>query len=156
MEKRELLYEGKAKRVYSTDDPEVLVVSYKDDATAQNGLKRGTIEGKGAINNRMSNYLMEILGKHGVPTHLVRELSERETLVRRVEIVPLEVIVRNISAGSFAVFFALLLRHDLLHIPCAAVDAQQGEAGLLSEPALSKVAVIQPESALEGLPEVFA
>ena len=102
MEKRELLYEGKAKRVYSTDDPEVLVVSYKDDATAQNGLKRCTIEGKGAINNRMSNYLMEILGKHGVPTHLVRELSERETLVRRVEIVPLEVIVRNISAGSFA------------------------------------------------------
>lgn len=102
MEKRELLYEGKAKRVYATDDPELLVVSYKDDATAQNGLKRGTIAGKGEINNRMSNRMMELLAGHGVPTHLVRELSSRETLVKRVRIVPLEVIIRNISAGSFA------------------------------------------------------
>lgn len=102
MEKRSLLYEGKAKRVYATDDAEVLLVSYKDDATAQNGLKRGTIEGKGAINNRVTNRMMELLERRGIPTHFVRELSERETLVRRVSIVPLEVIVRNISAGSFA------------------------------------------------------
>lgn len=102
MEKRSQLYEGKAKRVYATDDPELLIVSYKDDATAFNGLKRGTIIGKGAINNQMSNRLMARLAKAGVPNHFVKELSERETLVRRVKIVPLEVIVRNISAGSFA------------------------------------------------------
>ena len=96
------IYEGKAKKVYATDDPERLVVSYKDDATAFNGLKKGTIEGKGVINNRMSNALMRMLEKQGIPTHFEKELSERETLVKRVEIVPLEVIVRNISAGSFA------------------------------------------------------
>ena len=102
MEKKEQLYEGKAKKVYKTDDPEKLIVSYKDDATAFNGLKKGTVAGKGVINNRMSNRLMKVLEKEGVPTHFVEELSERETLVKRVSIVPLEVIVRNISAGSFA------------------------------------------------------
>ena len=102
MEKKELLYEGKAKKVYTTDDPEQLIVSYKDDATAFNGLKKGTIAGKGVINNKMSNLLMARLEKEGIPTPLVKELSDRETLVKKVSIVPLEVIVRNISAGSFA------------------------------------------------------
>ena len=102
MEKVAQLYEGKAKKVFSTEDGDLLIVSYKDDATAFNGQKRGTIEGKGAINNRMSNALMRLLEREGVPTHFVRELSDRETLVRRVRIVPLEVIVRNISAGSFS------------------------------------------------------
>ena len=101
-EKKELLYEGKAKKVFATTDPEVLYVSYKDDATAFNGLKKGTIRGKGAINNRVSNFMMEILEKEGVPTHLVKELSDRDTLVKKVNIVPLEVIIRNISAGSFS------------------------------------------------------
>ena len=102
MEKREQLYEGKAKKVFATDDPERYIVSYKDDATALDGLKKGTIAGKGAVNNRMSNRLMQILEKNGIPTHFVKELSDRETLVKKVSIVPLEVIVRNISAGSFA------------------------------------------------------
>ena len=102
MRKVNLIYEGKAKKVYATDDPDLLIVSYKDDATAFNGLKRGTIIGKGVINNRMSNILMAKLEEAGVPTHFVRELSERDTLVKKVKIVPLEVIVRNISAGSFA------------------------------------------------------
>ena len=102
MEKREQIYEGKAKKVYATADPELYIVSYKDDATAFNGLKKGTIAGKGVINNRMSNFFMRRLEKAGVPTHFVEELSERDTLVKKVKIVPLEVIVRNISAGSFA------------------------------------------------------
>lgn len=102
MEKKEMLYEGKAKKVYATDNPEVLLVDYKDDATAFNGLKKGTIAGKGAINNRVTNFMMQLLEKEGVPTHFVEELSERETLVKKVSIVPLEVIIRNISAGSFA------------------------------------------------------
>ena len=102
MEKKELLYEGKAKKVFATDDCEVLLVSYKDDATAFNGLKKGTIGGKGAINNRVTNYMMQLLENEGVPTHFVKELSPRETLVKKVTIVPLEVIIRNISAGSFA------------------------------------------------------
>lgn len=102
MEKTVQLYEGKAKKVYATDDPNLVIVSYKDDATAFNGLKKGTISGKGVINNQMSNLLMQMLEENGVPTHFVKELSERETLVRKVEIVPLEVIVRNLSAGSFA------------------------------------------------------
>lgn len=102
MEKREQLYEGKAKKVYATDDPELLIVDYKDDATAFNGQKKGTILGKGVINNRMSNFLMQLLEKDGVPTHYVEELSERETVVKKVKIVPLEVIVRNIAAGSFS------------------------------------------------------
>ena len=101
MEKREQLYEGKAKKVFATDDPSKLIVQYKDDATAFNGKKKGTIAGKGVINNRMSNFLMRRLADAGVPTHFVEELSERETLVKKVGIVPLEVIVRNISAGSF-------------------------------------------------------
>ena len=102
MNKGEQLYEGKAKKVFATEDPELLIVSYKDDATAFNGLKKGTIQGKGVINNRMSNALMRMLETKGVPTHFVEELSERDTLARKVQIVPLEVIIRNISAGSFA------------------------------------------------------
>ncbi|WP_405319947.1 phosphoribosylaminoimidazolesuccinocarboxamide synthase [Frisingicoccus sp.] len=102
MEKREQLYEGKAKKVFKTDDPQLLIVSYKDDATAFNGLKKGTISGKGVINNRMSNLLMQYLEKKGVPTHFVEELNDRETVVKKVSIVPLEVIVRNIAAGSFS------------------------------------------------------
>ena len=100
--KKEMLYEGKAKKVYATEDPEVLIVSYKDDATAFNGLKKGTIVGKGAINNRMTNYLMKKLEEEGVPTHFIRELNDTETEVKKVTIVPLEVIVRNIAAGSLA------------------------------------------------------
>lgn len=107
MEKTAQLYEGKAKRVYATSDENLVIVSYKDDATALDGLKKGTISGKGAINNRMSNYLMQKLEKEGVPTHFVKELSDRETVVRKVQIVPLEVIVRNISAGSFAKRYGL-------------------------------------------------
>ncbi len=102
MEKTVQLYEGKAKKVYATDDEDLVIVSYKDDATAFDGTKRGTILGKGVVNNRMSNYLMQRLEKEGVPTHFVEELSDRETVVKKVSIVPLEVIIRNISAGSFA------------------------------------------------------
>ena len=102
MNKLQQLYEGKAKKVYATSDENLYIVSYKDDATAFNGLKKGTIAGKGAINNRMSNLLMQMLEKQGVPTHFVQELNDRETLVKKVSIVPLEVIIRNISAGSFA------------------------------------------------------
>ena len=102
MEKREELYEGKAKKVFATEDPDIVIVSYKDDATAFDGLKKGSILGKGAINNRMTNFLMKKLEEEGIPTHLVEELNERETAVKRVTIIPLEVIVRNISAGHFA------------------------------------------------------
>ena len=102
MEKKEQLYEGKAKKVFATEDPQLLIVQYKDDATAFNGLKKGTIVGKGLINNQMSNRLMAMLESEGVPTHFVKELSQRETLVKKVSIVPLEVIVRNIAAGSFS------------------------------------------------------
>ena len=102
MEKKELLYEGKAKKVFLTDDPDVLIVDYKDDATAFNGEKKGTIGGKGIINNRMTNHVFRILEKQRVPTHLIEELSERETAVKKVEIIPLEVIVRNVAAGSFS------------------------------------------------------
>lgn len=102
MEKKQQLYEGKAKKVYATDDAGLYIVDYKDDATAGNGAKRGTIKGKGVINNRVTNHLMRLLEKNGIPTHYVQELSERETLVKKVTIVPLEVIVRNIAAGSLA------------------------------------------------------
>ncbi len=102
MKKCEQLYEGKAKKVFATEDKDLVIVSYKDDATAFDGLKKGTISGKGTVNNKMSNYLMQLLEKEGVPTHFVKELSDRETVVKKVEIVPLEVIIRNISAGSFA------------------------------------------------------
>ena len=101
MKKGKQIYEGKAKKVYRTDDQRFLIVSYKDDATAFNGQKKGSISGKGIINNQMSNRLMEYLERQGSPTHFVEELSERETLVRKVSIIPLEVIVRNIAAGSF-------------------------------------------------------
>lgn len=102
MQKQEQVYEGKAKKVFRTDDPSLFIVDYKDDATAFNGLKKGTIVGKGLINNQMTNYFMGLMEKAGIPTHFVKELSERETLVKKVSIVPLEVIIRNISAGSFA------------------------------------------------------
>lgn len=102
MNKLEMLYEGKAKKVYITDVEDVYIVDYKDDATAFNGLKKGTIVGKGIVNNKMSNHLFKMLEKAGVPTHFVEELSDRETAVKKVEIVPLEVIVRNIAAGSFS------------------------------------------------------
>ncbi len=102
MEKTTQLYEGKAKKVYATENPDYVIVSYKDDATALDGLKKGTITGKGVINNKMSNFLCKLLEKHGVPTHYVEELNDRETVVKKVSIVPLEVIIRNISAGSFA------------------------------------------------------
>ena len=103
----EQIYEGKAKKVFRTDDPGLVLVSYKDDATAFNGEKRGTIVGKGAINNRVTNHLMQLLEGEGVPTHFVEELSDRETVVKKVSIVPLEVIIRNISAGSFAQRFGV-------------------------------------------------
>ncbi|MBR6385172.1 MAG: phosphoribosylaminoimidazolesuccinocarboxamide synthase [Ruminococcus sp.] len=102
MVKKEQLYEGKAKKVYATNDPDLVIVDYKDDATAFNGEKKGTISGKGVINNRMTNYMFKMLEKEGVPTHLVEEISERETIVKKVSIVPLEVIVRNVAAGSFS------------------------------------------------------
>ena len=102
MQKTEMLYEGKAKKVYATENPELYIVSYKDDATAFNGLKKGTIAGKGVINNRVTNYMMQMLEKNGVPTHFVEEISASETVVKKVQIVPLEVIIRNISAGSFS------------------------------------------------------
>ena len=107
MEKKEQLYDGKAKKVFATDDPNLVIVDYKDDATAFNGLKKGSIAGKGVINNVMSNHMFQLLEKQGVPTHFVEQLSERETLVKKVSIVPLEVIIRNISAGSFAKRFGV-------------------------------------------------
>ncbi len=102
MEKQQLLYEGKAKKVYSTEDPNLCIFEYKDDATAFNGLKKGSFEGKGIINNRMANFIFRLLEKDGIKTHLVEELSDRETLVKKVDIIPLEVIVRNVAAGSFS------------------------------------------------------
>ena len=107
MEKKEQLYEGKAKQVFATDDANLVIVDYKDDATAFNGEKKGTITGKGVINNVMSNHMFQLLEQQGVPTHFVEQLSERETLVKKVSIVPLEVIIRNISAGSFAKRFGV-------------------------------------------------
>ena len=107
MEKKEPLYEGKAKKVFATDDANLVIVDYKDDATAFNGEKKGTITGKGVINNVMSNNMFQLLEQQGVPTHFVEQLSERETLVKKVSIVPLEVIIRNISAGSFAKRFGV-------------------------------------------------
>ena len=102
MQKMEQMYEGKAKKVFATDDPNLCIVSYKDDATAFNGKKKGTIVGKGVVNNRMSNFMFQLLEKHGIPTHFVKELNDRETLVKKVTIVPLEVIMRNKAAGSMA------------------------------------------------------
>lgn len=102
MKKCELLYEGKAKKVYATDDQNYCIVDYKDDATAFNGQKKGTIVGKGVVNNKMSNYLFKLLADKGIKTHFMEELSDRETLVKKVKIVPLEVIVRNKAAGSLA------------------------------------------------------
>ena len=102
MEKKDLLYEGKAKKVFTTDNEDVLMVSYKDDATAFNGEKKGTIVGKGIVNNRMANHIFKMLEEKGIPTHLIEEINDRETYVKKVEIVPLEVIIRNVAAGSFS------------------------------------------------------
>ncbi len=102
MEEKEMLYEGKAKKVFATNDPDIVIVDYKDDATAFNGLKKGTIKGKGAINNRMTNFLMKRLEEKGIPTHLVQEIDDRRTAVKKVDIIPLEVIIRNKAAGSFS------------------------------------------------------
>jgi phosphoribosylaminoimidazole-succinocarboxamide synthase len=102
VKKLDMLYEGKAKKVYKTDVEDIYIVDYKDDATAFNGIKKGTIAGKGVINNKMTNYLFQMLEKEGIPTHFVEELSDRETAVKKVEIVPLEVIIRNVAAGSFS------------------------------------------------------
>lgn len=107
MKKLELLYEGKAKKVFKTEDEDALIVDYKDDATAFNGEKKGTIVGKGAINNRMTNHIFKLLEKEGVPTHYIEELSDCETVVKKVQIVPLEVIIRNIAAGSFSKKFGV-------------------------------------------------
>ena len=100
--KKEQLYEGKAKKVFATNDPDLVIVDYKDDATAFNGEKKGTIAGKGVINNKMTNFMFKMIEKEGVPTHLVEEISDRETIVKKVSIVPLEVIIRNVAAGSFS------------------------------------------------------
>jgi phosphoribosylaminoimidazole-succinocarboxamide synthase len=102
MEKKEQLYEGKAKKVFATENPDYVIVSYKDDATAFNGLKKGTIAGKGVINNKMSNMMMAMLEKKGIPTHFVEQIDDRNTIVKKVQIVPLEVIIRNVAAGSFS------------------------------------------------------
>ena len=102
MEKKEQLYEGKAKKVFATEDPDVVIVSYKDDATAFNGEKKGTIVGKGVINNRMTNLVFQKFEAAGIPTHFIEELNDRETAVKKVDIVPLEVIIRNVAAGSFS------------------------------------------------------
>lgn len=102
MEKKELIYEGKAKKVYAMDDPDYCMVEYKDDATAFNGLKKGTIRGKGVVNNKMSNFMFKLLAEKGIETHFVKEISDRETIVKKVFIVPLEVIIRNKAAGSLA------------------------------------------------------
>lgn len=114
MNKMEQMYEGKAKKVFATENPDYCIVSYKDDATAFNGLKKGTIAGKGIVNNKMSNYLMQLLEKEGIPTHFVEELNDRETVVKKVSIVPLEVIVRNIAAGSFSKRFGVAEGTNLL------------------------------------------
>ncbi|MDK2902359.1 MAG: phosphoribosylaminoimidazole-succinocarboxamide synthase [Clostridiales bacterium] len=118
MKKLEQLYEGKAKKVYATDDPDYVIVEYKDDATAFNGVKRGTIVGKGVVNNKVSNHLFKMLEGHGIPTHFVQELSDRETLVKKVDIVPVEVIVRNIAAGSISQRLGIpegtVLKHTVL------------------------------------------
>ncbi len=128
MNKVELLYEGKAKKVWTTEDPDVLIVDYKDDATAFNGEKKGTIVGKGVINNRMTNHIFKMLEKKGVPTHFVEELSDRETAVKKVEIVPLEVIVRNVAAGSFSKKLAIVEGTKLL-IPTLEFSYKNDELG---------------------------
>ena len=115
MEKLQQLYEGKAKKVYATSDPDFCIVDYKDDATAFNGVKKGTILGKGTVNNRVTNHIMKMLAEKGIPTHFVEELSDRETLVKRVTIIPLEVIVRNIAAGSLAQRLGLEEGYKLAH-----------------------------------------
>ncbi len=128
MVKGEQLYEGKAKKVFATDDPELLLVSYKDDATAFNGLKKGTIAGKGVINNKMSNALMQYLEKKGIPTHYVEEINDRDTVVKKVQIVPLEVIIRNIAAGSFSKHYGVE-EGTLLKVPTIEFSYKNDDLG---------------------------
>ena len=128
MVKGEQLYEGKAKKVFATDDPELLLVSYKDDATAFNGLKKGTIAGKGVINNKMSNALMQYLEKKGIPTHYVEEINDRDTIVKKVQIVPLEVIIRNIAAGSFSKHYGVE-EGTLLKVPTIEFSYKNDDLG---------------------------
>ena len=128
MKKLEQIYEGKAKKVYATDNDDLVIVSYKDDATAFNGLKKGTIAGKGVINNKMSNMMMAMLEKKGVPTHFVEELSDRDTLVKKVQIVPLEVIIRNVAAGSFSKRYGVEEGTELA-IPTAEFSYKNDELG---------------------------
>lgn len=116
MVKKELLYEGKAKKVYASEHADQVLVSYKDDATAFNGEKKGTIVGKGVVNNRMSNHLMKLLEKEGIPTHYIEELSDRDTLVKKVEIVPLEVIIRNKACGSFSKRYGVAEGSELANV----------------------------------------
>jgi phosphoribosylaminoimidazole-succinocarboxamide synthase len=102
MEKKEMLYEGKAKKVYATDDSDHVIIYYKDDATAFNGIKKAQISDKGMLNNSITTMLFELMEKNGVKTHFEKKLNEREQLTKKVEIIPLEVIVRNVAAGSMA------------------------------------------------------
>ena len=129
MTKGKQLYEGKAKKIFETDKPEILLVSYKDDATAFNGIKKGTILGKGIINNKVTNYMMRLLEKAGIPTHYIEEISERETLVKKVSIIPLEVIIRNVSAGSFAKNYGVEEGIMKLFKKCAALATSAALAG---------------------------
>ena len=145
MEILEQLYEGKAKKVFKTSDPDLYMVRYKDDATAFNGAKKGTISEKAIVNNKMSNRLMQQLAGAGIPTHFVEELSDRETLVKRVQIVPLEVIVRNVAAGSFAQRFAVtegtLLKQPTLEF-CYKNDA-------LNDPMINNYQIVALDLATE-------
>ena len=128
MEKLEEIYEGKAKKVYKTDNENLLVVCYKDDATAFNGEKKGQIEGKGAINNQLTNHFMKILEEEGIKTHFVKEISKTETIVKKVKIIPLEVIVRNIAAGSFSKRYGIL-EGTILKTPCFEFSLKNDELG---------------------------
>ena len=167
MEKKEQLYEGKAKKVFATDDANLVIVDYKDDATAFNGEKKGTITGKGVINNVMSNHMFQLLEQQGVPTHFVEQLSERETLVKKVSIVPLEVIIRNISAGSFAKRFGVeegielkepvleyFLKNDDLHDPFVN-DDDLVALGVCTREDLAEIAPLA-RKINEALIEIFA
>lgn len=149
MTKTKQLYEGKAKKVWATDDENIVIVDYKDDATAFNGIKKGTIVGKGVVNNKMSNYLMQILEKHGIPTHFVEELSDRETAVKKVKIVPLEVIIRNRAAGSICKRLGLEEGMDFV-CPSIEFSYKDDELAIRSSTAIMLYhAVLQPKKMLK-------
>ena len=150
MEKMTQLYEGKAKKVYATEDPAVVIVSYKDDATALDGLKKGTIAGKGVVNNRMTNFLMQLLEKNGVPTHFVEELNDRETAVKKVSIVPLEVIIRNVSAGHFAQRYGTTGSNDRNNAQPIVVNHVKGRMALAHNGNLVNSYELRSKLELEG------